>query len=220
MPEIDTDLFQTLTLGGLALTLLLTLIALSSISRLRKRVEELGGTEGRAIEERAAVVEPEPRRDEVAAAAPVQETSEPEPEPARTSEQEQPAVSSAYAEHHDETSGAGATSASEVATSTATEEEPQEQPFERDGRWWFKRGDELLVYEESTGEWVAAGSDSPGGGAAAAQTSGAEQTQQFGGAASGEESSESSGAFWKCPSCGATNGSTATSCRMCFAARP
>jgi hypothetical protein len=26
--------------------------------------------------------------------------------------------------------------------------------------------------------------------------------------------------FWKCPTCGAVNGSTATSCRMCFAARP
>ena len=25
---------------------------------------------------------------------------------------------------------------------------------------------------------------------------------------------------WKCPTCGAVNGSTATSCRMCFTARP
>jgi ribosomal protein L40E len=28
-----------------------------------------------------------------------------------------------------------------------------------------------------------------------------------------------SGSGWKCPNCGAVNGSTATSCRMCFTAR-
>ncbi|HYP22470.1 MAG TPA: hypothetical protein VEV43_02755, partial [Actinomycetota bacterium] len=28
----------------------------------------------------------------------------------------------------------------------SAEDDPQEQPFERDGRWWFRRGDELLVY--------------------------------------------------------------------------
>ncbi|MGH2735702.1 MAG: hypothetical protein ACRDKZ_08980, partial [Actinomycetota bacterium] len=35
----------------------------------------------------------------------------------------------------------------------ASAEEPQEQPFERDGRWLFRRGDELLMYDEQTGQW-------------------------------------------------------------------
>jgi hypothetical protein len=30
---------------------------------------------------------------------------------------------------------------------------------------------------------------------------------------------EQTGSFWKCASCGAINGSTATSCRMCFTPR-
>ncbi|HEV2757766.1 MAG TPA: hypothetical protein VG318_18555 [Actinomycetota bacterium] len=115
----------------------------------------------------------------------------------------------------------------EPETKTAAAEDPQEQPFERDGRWWFRRGDELLVYEEQTGQWVAAGEPSTtgsvaapagAGGAASPQT----ETSSAGGAASGQVTTqlEQAGSFWKCPSCGAVNGSTATSCRMCFTARP
>ncbi|MDQ4124149.1 MAG: zinc finger Ran-binding domain-containing protein, partial [Actinomycetota bacterium] len=117
----------------------------------------------------------------------------------------------------DTTAGtAGAGAVTERASSAA--EDPQEQPFERDGRWWFRRGDELLVYEEQTGQWVAAdepaGTSAPdsapaGGTADAAPAEGQVTTQQ-----------EAVGSFWKCPSCGAVNGSTATSCRMCFTARP
>jgi hypothetical protein len=90
---------------------------------------------------------------------------------------------------------------------------PEEQPIEREGRWWFKRGGELLLYDETTAQWVPAPvaevpsnvpGESPRGGA------------EFGGAAAAETSSS----FWKCPSCGAVNGSTASTCRMCFAARP
>ncbi|MDQ3952134.1 MAG: hypothetical protein M3279_04070 [Actinomycetota bacterium] len=128
-----------------------------------------------------------------------------------------------------EASEPAAQAAPEPETQTALEperqgaaaEDPQEQPFERDGRWWFRRGDELLVYEEQTGQWVAApepstsgsvaASSQPAGGteAAAAPVEGQVTTQH-----------EAVGSFWKCPSCGAVNGSTATSCRMCFTARP
>jgi hypothetical protein len=89
---------------------------------------------------------------------------------------------------------------------------PEEQPIEREGRWWFKRGGELLLYDETTAQWVPApmpearrGDEPPG------NSNGVE----FGGAAAATQAS-----FWKCPSCGAVNGSTASTCRMCFAARP
>ncbi len=107
-------------------------------------------------------------------------------------------------------------------TQTASED-PQEQPFEREGRWWFRRGDELLVYEEQTGQWVAAGEPSTSGSVAAPATGEAEPSSgAAAGAAEGQVTTqhEAVGSFWKCPSCGAVNGSTATSCRMCFTARP
>ena len=105
----------------------------------------------------------------------------------------------------------------------STVEDPQEQPFERDGRWWFRRGDELLVYEEQTGQWVAAPDPSSSGSvAAAAPAASATATETSAGPAEGQVTvqQEAVGSFWKCPSCGAVNGSTATSCRMCFTARP
>jgi hypothetical protein len=107
--------------------------------------------------------------------------------------------------------GATAESGAEQPAATMTEAEPQEQPFERDGRWWFRRGDELLVYDEMSGQWEPA----PESGIPASGTE--ELPAADSEAAAGEAQS---GSFWKCPSCGAVNGSTATSCRMCFAARP
>ncbi|HEX2049587.1 MAG TPA: hypothetical protein VHJ34_03020 [Actinomycetota bacterium] len=94
------------------------------------------------------------------------------------------------------------------ARHAAADDEPHEQPFERDGRWWFRRGSELLVYDERAQEWVQAPVD-----AGAAQPGAA--TEEVAAAPS-----EGAGSFWKCPNCGAVNGSTATSCRMCFSARP
>jgi hypothetical protein len=144
------------------------------------------------------------------------------------------------------------------------EDEPEEQPFERDGRWWFKRGDELLIYDEQTGQWQPAPSpsvqalatnptsaqagaitaefaglrdDAPRRTTTPAATSPVETTAEPTVEAAASDDSEEeaavtspdepvqptreweSGSFWKCPSCGAVNGSTATSCRMCFAAR-
>ena len=82
---------------------------------------------------------------------------------------------------------------------------PEEQPFERAGRWWFKRGQELLVYEEQTAQWVPAP-------ATEIPTSEPEPEPVRGPA--------TQSGYWRCPSCGAVNGSTAATCRMCFAARP
>ncbi len=104
-------------------------------------------------------------------------------------------------------------------------DDPQEEPFQRDGRWWFRRGGELLLYNEATGQWEQAPSDSPVG-AASVPAAAAEGAGTAGASAQGttatavSESPEPEATFWKCPTCGAVNGSTATSCRMCFAGRP
>jgi cytoskeletal protein RodZ len=153
-----------------------------------------------AVEEPAPTPEPaaqEPAVHEPVAAQPAAEepvVHEPEPvvgEPAAT--QEQPAVQE-----------------QQPAAAVAVDE-PQEQPFERDGRWWFRRGDELLVYNDASGQWEAAPTQS----APAATSAGAVGAEQ----AAPAQTQEQQG-FWKCPSCGAVNGSTATTCRMCFTARP
>jgi hypothetical protein len=132
------------------------------------------------------------------------------------------------AENPFETAPATRSEQSEPEPQKAAAEDPQEQPFERDGRWWFRRGDELLVYEEQTGQWVAAPEPSTSGSVAASSTGGGaapsqgEGSSESGGSAGGQVTTqlEQAGSFWKCPSCGAVNGSTATSCRMCFTARP
>lgn len=124
----------------------------------------------------------------------------------------------------------------------ATFDEPEDQPFERNGRWYFRRDDELLVYQEGTGEWVPADpadleppapprsdySSSEFAGQDAAPAEGAagdsgvgqpEDTARFE-TIDQEPRPAAGGGFWKCPSCGAVNGSSATTCRMCFSARP
>ena len=123
----------------------------------------------------------------------------------------------------------------------STLDEPEEQPFERNGRWFFKREGELLVYEEGTGEWVPAdpadaepprtspawsgsptaepSGTSPAGSFDAGPTDTAE-LEAFDTGAEEEPRPVAGGGFWKCPSCGAVNGSSAATCRMCFSARP
>lgn len=116
---------------------------------------------------------------------------------------------------------------------------PEGQPFERDGRWWFRRDGELLVYDDATSEWKAApetGSPPPETGApvTAANLGKAAHGETLEGAATvatiewaahdphaGALRPPTEGAtFWKCLTCGATNGSAASGCRMCFAPRP
>lgn len=109
-------------------------------------------------------------------------------------------------------------------TGTGFEDAPEEQPFERDGRWWFKRGNEILVYDEQTGQWGPAPAAAPVGAGSVpvsgdATWSQEEQAQGWGqpepSSQQGEAAAPAS-TFWKCPSCGAINGATATACRMCF----
>jgi hypothetical protein len=91
----------------------------------------------------------------------------------------------------------------------ADADEPQDEPFQRDGRWWFRRGDELLVYDDATGQWQPA--EQAAAPAAVTAAAAPAQTQEVPVAASG--------GGWKCTNCGAVNGSTASSCRMCFTPR-
>lgn len=61
---------------------------------------------------------------------------------------------------------------------------------------------------EERGSAVATAFEEPGGGEIVPEE------------APEEVAARPSESFWRCPSCGAVNGSTATSCRMCFAAKP
>jgi hypothetical protein len=129
----------------------------------------------------------------------------------------------------------------EIAASAAGGDVPDEEPFERAGRWWFKRGSELLVYNEQSGEWVPSPTPLPeldqpapsrfGPDSSATQTisdlTAASPEVDSGSASAAEEEREPSliestgqQGFWRCQACGAVNGSTSATCRMCFAARP
>lgn len=145
-------------------------------------------------------------------------------------------------------------------------------PFEQDGRWWYRSGGELLVYDEQTESWVLPSTTTPDteswvvpspttpdpepephplDEARGWDTTPQEETapqevttpeeataapipepvaepEPITGPAVEEEAAQEQpasapageGTHWKCPACGVINGSTATSCRMCFAARP
>ena len=200
MPAIDTDLFQVLALALLVATLIALLVAVSRLDAIKKQLES--GT-------RTATAEP-------ATQSSTQSSYEYSPtstdyEPAYTA----PVATEPSATAEVSTGFVSVADALEPAAASASGagllgNEPEEQPFERDGRWWFKRGGELLVYDEGTGQWVAA----PGSGAAAVPTA----TQGTSTTATTTTVADA-GEGWKCASCGAVNGSTATSCRMCFAPR-
>lgn len=200
MPEIDTDLFQVLALALLFLTLLTLLAALSVLSGIKKQLESGRGSQ-------AAAPSPTPSYEYQAPAAAY------DPASAYRAPQAQPGqeVSTGFVSM---TEATPATTTAQTAVGAATTglrgDEPEEQPFERDGRWWFKRGGELLVYDEGTGQWVAS---------ATAAATGAPVSTSLGGTAAAVTPPADAGEGWKCSSCGAVNGSTATSCRMCFAPR-
>ena len=220
--DIDTETFQFIALVLLGVIALSGLIALLQLGRLRKALKGLSpgttpASTGEAAGEQPEAADAGPASNETLADAQAAEAAR--AQQAYQAEQERQ-VLQAEAERQAQQAGRAAGSLAE---------EPQEQPFERDGRWWFRRGGELLVYQEQTGQWVAAPpAQPPGPGVAAGAAEQApeerapveetqtDQTQTEGASQFPEEP----GPFWKCPTCGAVNGSTATSCRMCFTQRP
>ena len=205
MPNIDTDLFQVLTLALLFLSLLSLLAALSVLSGIKKRLDsgDAGASAPSAAPQSSYDYQPPSATQEQAYTAPTSTYAAPAP----TQTQE---VSTGFVSMDDATAASPAAASPAASTAGLRGDEPEEQPFERDGRWWFKRGGELLVYDEGTGQWVAAPAGS--GGAPSGSTS--EPTLQAPVATRAD-----TGEGWKCASCGAVNGSTATTCRMCFAPR-
>lgn len=203
MPEIDTDTFQVLALALSAAAFIVSLVVLSVVSKVRRELADAARPAARSTGDGetyapASTREPEPhfqatRAEEPAAAQPVAS-----------------ATAGAQTQQAETTQGGPAAREADL---------PQEQPFERDGRWWYKRGDELLVYDEGSGQWEPAPVGSLAGGAQAAPTA---QTAYTSVAEAVPASTEPSGSGegWKCPSCGAVNGATAVSCRMCFTAKP
>ena len=200
MPAIDTDLFQVLALALLVATLITLLVAVSTLGAIKKQLEST--TCASAVEPAAQSsydYTPATAAYEPAYAAPAAT------EPSAAAEVSTGFVSIADALEPTPTSAVASTSNTGLLGN-----EPEEQPFERDGRWWFKRGGELLVYDEGTGQWIAA----PG-----AATSAAAPATQGSSTVVTTPTVADTGEGWKCASCGAVNGSTATSCRMCFAPR-
>lgn len=226
-------------------------------------LESSPGLDEAAAEEQDEPVPPEVAHQEPALEAPAHDEFAASSEPASTSSEpglvggvdpftgESAEVSSTPAEESDPFGAqpVGAANALDeehpfetgAADSGTAAGEEEEQPFEKDGRWYFKRDEELLVYDESTGDWVGAEptevaaepTSSAGAASGISDTSGSAvsdgsttDTEQFDAIESLDTGSEAAqepaaaGGFWKCPSCGAVNGSTASTCRMCFAARP
>jgi hypothetical protein len=292
MPELDSDLFQWLTLVLLGLTVLVLLLALLSLGRIRRALERNASlaesiAESSARREQASArTEPQgdfgpgpedsvhrqggPGREGPAGQHPAElQTAEPQPRAAASAiapegardRSEDPLDTGAYlraqsrpeaafpreptaTESYEQPHGASETRehpavaqhreppAHSRQQTPPRQEEPQEQPFERDGRWWFRRDDELLLYDERTGQWgpapvqdpsetVVSAAVRPPAGGTAGPTRGAEEdrdvTTAVGvqGSQPQESGAEEHGSFWKCASCGAVNDATASSCRIC-----
>ncbi len=189
--------------------------------------------------EPVAAHEPEHEAEAVAAHEPEHEA---EPVAAHEPAPDHEAESVAAQEHEHEP--VAAQEAEHEAEQLDTEE-PEEKPFERDGRWWFRRDDELLVYDDASGEWLPsdagphessfviardpapAAAVDPGGDLSRETASVATKEREAVSEEAGQgfpegEATEqlAASSFWKCATCGAVNGSTSASCRMCFAARP
>ena len=237
---MDGDLFQGVLLGLLALGLIVLVALLATLGGIRKALEERAsqGAAGGFASTGHLASEPEPLHQPAL-------TAEPEPTPATAqpvsqaapADTGQAATIRGVLEQHGLQGGqeaAGAAASSTATPEPAQEEphqgvvdsafaahadDPQEEPFQRDGRWWFRRGDELLLYDEATGQWQPAPGDAPGAGAPAPAAA-ATQTQTATTTQATPVVADQVATYWKCATCGAVNGSTAATCRMCFAARP
>jgi len=251
---MDIDLFQGILLGLLAVGLIVLIALLSTLGGIRKALERASSTPtpGEAAPAREPVaetpVEAAPQAREAAtpaqaevepAAAAVAATPSAQETPDATEQDDQAATIRAVLSQHGVAGATTTEPSAEVAEPASVvaahidSDEPEEEPFQRDGRWWFKRGGELLVYDEGAAQWVPAERPSHWSGgapaatptttatpAATSTTSSSSPTGAATAATAPQPAVTSTGSGWKCGSCGAINGSTATSCRMCFTARP
>ena len=235
------DLYRLISAGLLGAIVLLLLLGVSQLARLQR---SLGASQRPDVTE---LEEPTTERAEADPAA-----------------DEPPVVASETPAPEEDTDGPA-----DVSEPTSPDEEG---PFERDGRWWFRRDGDLLVYDEQLEEWVdpnstpaaqpeqvAAPDPEPAVTAPVpaveaapevephpldearewttraetppvAETTSLEEVspapipEPVSAPAPITETTEGAqgevGTHWKCPACGVINGSTASSCRMCFAARP
>lgn len=236
---MDGDLFQIILLGLIALGLIIGVALLATLGGVR-----------RALEERASQTASEPPVDltpDAEQAAPAGEVAAAEAgstSTASTTTGSEADTIRGVLERHGLQGGQAAAAPSTAADAAAYEpavsqevgreqtadsvfaahaDDPQEEPFQRDGRWWFRRGDELLLYDEASGQWQPSPGDAPGAGAASAGTPGTPATETHPVATQAQATpavADQVATYWKCPTCGAVNGSTAATCRMCFAARP
>lgn len=233
-PTMDIDLFQGILLGLLAIGLVVLIALLATLGGIRKALER-GSTTAASTAPVAAASQPAPAasvaRVEPATAAAVVTPAARQPEavveaqPATSNQAD--TIRAVLSQHGVQAStSTAATPAVEPASVVAAHidtDEPEEEPFQRDGRWWFKRGGELLVYNEATAEWEPAERPThwPAGGTTSAAPAAAAAPSFASTATTAPQAAvPSAGSGWKCPSCGAINGSTAASCRMCFTARP
>jgi hypothetical protein len=230
---MDENLFQLVTVGLLGVTLLVLLVTLLTLNKVNKRLDEGGGAPAESSLFRAEERHEEPAPSQAAAPAetsapgPVAQQAEPEVDREPVAQQAEPEVDREPARAEEPQPVAVAETPAQAQAATGFEDAPEEQPFERDGRWWFKRGDELLVYDEQSGQWEPAPAAPAAPSPAAPAAPQVESWQQSGVSppAGGQseqaaQPAQEAGSFWKCPSCGAVNGSTATSCRMCFTPKP
>ena len=140
------DLFRLISTGLLAVMVLLLLLAVSQLGRLRRSLDDRthapagpDPTEGGSTDD-----------DSVAAHGSLGE-------PHRSDADDAAVVTSS-----------GAESSTDVEAETAPSEtvqqvDPNEEgPYEQDGRWWFRRDGELLVYDEQLERWVDANAPSDG----------------------------------------------------------
>ncbi|HJR45582.1 MAG TPA: Ran-binding zinc finger domain-containing protein [Actinomycetota bacterium] len=236
---MDTDLFQGVLLALLAIGLVVLIALLATLGGIRKALERRVASEQTPAP--ATASEPETTSSETGAAAEPAAAAEPvvadtASTPASGAPKQADTIRSVLEQHglSDSPTTTTATPAAAAAATPAAAEpvvdsafashadDPQEEPFQRDGRWWFRRGDELLLYNEGTGQWEPA-LDQPAAAASppttAAQPSAATQSTATT-TAEVPVAADQVSSFWKCPTCGAVNGTTATSCRMCFAPRP
>ena len=246
---MDTDLFQGVLLGLLAVGLIVLIALLATLGGIRRALEQRSAQRAAAPQDSAPAALEAASEPQTQAAEPI--TAEAQTGYTGAGSYATPAASTGAAaasggradsirsvlQEHGvggaEEQAAAAPEAQEPVVDSAFAahaDDPQAEPFQRDGRWWFRRGDELLLYDESSGQWQPApeGAAPTGTGTAPAAAAGQTAAASVATAEAGSTTSTQTmpavadqvATFWKCPTCGAVNGSTAATCRMCFAARP